>query len=163
MGTVKWRYAKDGLELKVSEETGLFIDSSNPEENRTIQDAEPDTNINEILRRYGVTNDRMPTASELAKLPMSDQLARYGDFTGETDFQFQQNALIEARDAFMALPARVRKEFDNDPAKLLEFVHNPDNREKAKELGLLAEPRPEPEPIRVRVEPNPSEGGDVAS
>lgn len=156
MSKIKWRYADDGLEQESSLATALVIPTdkdgnSLPHEDRTRQDGKDDADINVLLARYGVKNDKWPTSAQLAALPVSGQRALYGDFTGETDFQLQQNAIIDAREAFLALPAKVRKEFDNDPAKLLEFVHDDKNYEKAKELGLLAEPKPAPKPQEVVV------------
>ena len=39
--------------------------------------------------------------------------------------------------AFDDLPAKVRREFDNDPFKFLEFVEDPENVERMAELGLV--------------------------
>lgn len=43
----------------------------------------------------------------------------------------------EAKNLFMQLPSDVRKRFDNKPAKLLEFISNPDNLEEGIKLGLF--------------------------
>ena len=40
--------------------------------------------------------------------------------------------------------------FENDPAQLLDFVHTPENRDKAIELGLISAPREEA-PVLVRL------------
>lgn len=42
-----------------------------------------------------------------------------------------------AQDAFLALPATVRKLMDNDPLKLEEFISNKDNYEMCVKYGLL--------------------------
>ena len=84
----------------------------------------------------------------------------YGDFIGAGTYHDALNLIQEAQEMFMTLPAHVRAEFDNDPEKFLEFVHDPDNEEKMRELGLLQKvpgeraeapsrdeaPKPEPEP-----------------
>ncbi len=49
----------------------------------------------------------------------------------------------------MQLPATVRAEFENDPAKLLDFMDNEKNHDKAREMGLLPQ-------LAQKVEPNPS-------
>ena len=67
---------------------------------------------------------------------MANGTPSYGDFSSVLEFQQAQNILIEAQDAFDALPASLRKRFDNDPAVMLEFIENPDNREEAEKLGL---------------------------
>lgn len=84
---------------------------------------------------------------------------QYDDATG-VDFQVAMNLVISSREMFQELPSQVRKEFDNDPAKFMDFVNNPENGEKMVEMGL-ANPKPEPEPpIEVVVKnqpPAPSE------
>lgn len=83
----------------------------------------------------------------------------YGDFTGIGDFQDNQLKLVRANESFMRLPSAIRKRFDNDPGKLIEFMADPDNLKEAQELGLApkdpepekmpqkpAEPEPEPTP-----------------
>jgi hypothetical protein len=44
----------------------------------------------------------------------------------------------------MALPANIRSRFDNDPAKLIDFMENPANREEAESLGLVNKSEPVP-------------------
>jgi phage internal scaffolding protein len=47
------------------------------------------------------------------------------------------NRVIAAQDEFEALPAQIRARFDNDPANLIEFLENENNRPEAEELGLV--------------------------
>jgi phage internal scaffolding protein len=47
------------------------------------------------------------------------------------------NRVIAVQDEFEALPAQIRARFDNDPAQLIEFLENSDNRPEAEELGLV--------------------------
>lgn len=68
----------------------------------------------------------------------------FGDFSEVKDFHSAQIALIEAETAFMSLPARLRSEFDNDPGKLLQFMEDPKNKDRAIELGLIDKPSPSP-------------------
>lgn len=84
--------------------------------------------VNTILRNYETTGLLTHVANGTPS---------YGDFSSVLEFQQAQNILIEAQDAFEALPASLRKRFDNDPAVMLEFIENPDNREEAEKLGLL--------------------------
>lgn len=116
----------------------------------TVQDGRDDADINVILRRFGITG-QMPTARTAPE---------YGDFTGVTDYQSALDAVMAADDAFMSLPAELRKRFDNDPAELLTFLNDDKNRDEARELGLLA-PLPAPrEPLDVRVIPDPTPAGN---
>lgn len=104
---------------------------------RAQQNFKEETDINTIVRRFGLTG----------QLPDNVRVPTYGDFDQVNDFQTALNAVHQAEDAFMALPAALRAEFQNDPQQLLEFVANPDNRSKAVKLGLIPEPPPKgPEP-----------------
>ena len=85
--------------------------------------------VNNILRKYESTG---------LVTHVANGTPSYGDFSSVLEFQQAQNILIEAEDAFEALPASLRKRFDNDPAVMLEFIENPDNREEAEKLGLVA-------------------------
>lgn len=84
--------------------------------------------VNNILRKYESTG---------LVTHVANGTPSYGDFSSVLEFQEAQNILIEAQDAFDALPASLRKRFDNDPAVMLEFIENPDNREEAEKLGLV--------------------------
>jgi len=68
---------------------------------------------------------------------------QYGDFTAVTDFQTALHQVRQAQNQFMALPAELRREFDNDPGQLLGFLGDPGNRQRAVELGLIAQPEPQ--------------------
>jgi len=83
--------------------------------------------INNILRQFNVTG----------LLPESPLSPRYGDFTGIGDYHTALNAVIAAEDGFMALPADLRARFQNDPAQLIDFLSNENNRSEAEKLGLV--------------------------
>jgi phage internal scaffolding protein len=83
--------------------------------------------INNILRQFNITG----------LLPESPLSPRYGDFTGIGDYHTALNRVIAAQDEFEALPAQIRARFDNDPAQLIEFLENSQNRPEAEELGLV--------------------------
>mgnify|MGYP002599037608 CR=1 FL=1 len=94
----------------------------------TQQHFKDECDVNNILRKYESTG---------LVTHVANGTPSYGDFSSVLEFQQAQNILIEAQDAFDALPASLRKRFDNDPAVMLEFIENPDNREEAEKLGLL--------------------------
>ena len=83
--------------------------------------------INNILRQFNITG----------LLPESPLSPRYGDFTGIGDYHTALNRVIAAQDEFEALPAEIRARFGNDPAQLIEFLENSENRPEAEELGLV--------------------------
>lgn len=97
----------------------------------------------------------------------------WGDFGDSTDFHAHQNYMAEAMSAFHQLPAEVRAQFDNDPAKLLDFVSQEKNQEDAIALGLatrrpetpvqsLSDDEPEfiPNPARKTTKTPPKESGE---
>lgn len=97
-----------------------------PEEGAKQEFAE-ECDINCIMRRYERTGLE----------PSVDAGAVFGDFSDVGDFLEAHNRVAAAREAFMSLPSKVREQFANDPAKLIEFCSNPENAEAARELGLM--------------------------
>lgn len=92
----------------------------------TQQQFAEDADINVLVRRFGLTG----------KMPESLYLPTYGDFSGIDDFRSALEAIDAAEASFMALPAHLRAELDNDPALFVDFCSNPANRDRLKELGL---------------------------
>lgn len=114
---------------KASRETAIAFD---PEKlpSLTQQEFAKECDINEIVRRFGLTGE----------LPESVNVPRSGDFTGITDYKSAMDAIAKANSDFMELPAHIRAQFDNDPQKLLVFMEDGKNLEKARELGLVNPP-----------------------
>lgn len=108
----------------------------NQDENITQQADAKDCDINVIMSRYMNTG----------QLPQLTEEGRYGDFSQVTDFRTALEAVRAAEALFAEVPAKIRKEFDNDPAKFLEFVDDPNNKEKLYDMGLAQRPEVEPEP-----------------
>lgn len=96
------------------------------------QEFKDECDINHIIARY-------------VKDGVIDHVNRveavYGDFTSVGDYHGDLNRLIEAQEAFDGLPAQIRKRFANDPAELLSFLMDENNRTEAEKLGLV-KPRP---------------------
>lgn len=109
---------------------------------RTKQSFAAEVNINNIMARYVKTG-----TLDFAR----KHEPRYGDVTG-ADFQTAMNTIATANSMFADMPAKVRARFENDPAKFLDFVQNPDNQEEAAELGLTVPKAPEQAAILVRME-----------
>lgn len=102
-----------------------------------VQDKRDSSDINRIVKRATRPDGQIDAAvlSGLAKAP-----GRFGDFTKAVDFQETQNRVIRMNNAFMALDPKVRLRFDNDPAKLIQFLYDPKNKAEAVKLGLLPPP-----------------------
>lgn len=112
---------------EVSRETGL---ACTEEEGMTQQHFKEETDINTIVERFGLTGH----------LPDNPRMPLSGDFTGVNNFQTAMNMVREAQEAFMEFPAEVRAEFANDPQRMMDFLENEKNRERALEMGLIAKP-----------------------
>lgn len=106
-----------------SNESGLACE----EPSLAQQHYKDECDINTILERFNITG----------LLPQSPLSPRYGDFTGIGDYHTALNRVFAAQQEFEALPAPIRARFDNDPAKLIEFLEDENNRPEAEELGLV--------------------------
>lgn len=60
----------------------------------------------------------------------------YMDYTDAPGFYEAQNILADAKSLFETVPSYIRKEFDNDAGRFLDFMQNPNNREAISEMGL---------------------------
>jgi phage internal scaffolding protein len=97
------------------------------EPTRAQQHHRDECDINVILERFGKTG----------QMPVNAISGTYGDFSGVHDYHTAMNTLIAAESEFAALPANIRSRFANDPANLIEFLDNEDNRAEAEKLGLV--------------------------
>jgi len=128
-----------------SNESGLACE----EPTLAQQQFKAECDINNILKQFNVTG----------LLPQKAVSPRYGDFSGIMDYHSALNAVIDAEDEFMTLPADLRKRFDHDPAALVEFLADENNRDEAVKLGLV-----DPSPAAIAAEiPTPSEGGEATA
>lgn len=119
-----------------SNETALHC----PEPTLTQQSQLEEADINFIFAKFTRTGE----------LPMGAIQPMYGDFSGITDYGSALRALKDADVAFMQLDAKVRARFDNEPARLLDFLADPSNRAEAVSLGLVVPtPTPEPKPAQT--------------
>lgn len=109
---------------------------------RTKQQFREECDINTLMKKYEKTG---------LMTHVNRHEGRYEDVAGAVDYQEAANIVMAAQSTFMSLPATVRKHFDNDPGAFMEFVTNPDNKDKMVELGLMNAPAPAPEPQEVRV------------
>jgi len=91
-------------------------------------------NIHAILGRYQKTG-LLPqvTAQPLAEIIPSVE-----------SFHEAMNIVTFAQQSFEALPVAVRQKFENNPAKLLEFVSDPKNNDELVKLGLANAPEKAP-------------------
>ncbi|AXH77414.1 MAG: internal scaffolding protein [Microviridae sp.] len=134
-----------------SDEAGLHC----ADESLAVQDARDETDINNILRQFGITG----------QLPQNVRAPTYGDFTDAPDnYHGALNAVLLADEAFMRMPADVRARFDNDAGRFVDFCSDSNNLEELRKLGL-AKPAPLDVAVDGRVIPpsgGSAEGGGAA-
>jgi phage internal scaffolding protein len=89
---------------------------------------------------------------------------RYGDFDTDLDYLEASTRVLSAQADFAELSAEIRAKMENDPAKLLAFMADPENIEEMRELGLVL-PETAPEPSAMADPPATggaaSEGGET--
>lgn len=71
---------------------------------------------------------------------LNRKVGRYGDFSNIPNYQSALETVQRAQEAFMALPAKTRNRFQNDPQELLNFCSDSNNYNEAIELGLISKP-----------------------
>jgi len=99
----------------------------------TQQSAKEECDINFIV-------ERAKRGADLSQL-VRNAVPKYGDFTSiPTDLRDCLNIVSRANALFMSMDAQVRRRFDNDPAKMLDFLNDPANRKEAVDLGLVDAP-----------------------
>lgn len=130
--------------------TERLDDLSGFEKTKTQQQFAQEVDINTIVARAvktGMLGDPMS---------INARQAIFGDFSEVGSYHACLNRVMAAQGAFMQLPADLRASFDNDPGKLMEFMGNPANKDKAIELGLIVKPeKPAPAPLGPEVTPPP--------
>lgn len=103
-----------------------------PDVSLTVQSDVEQSDINTIVRQFGLTHE----------LPYGKQVPTYDDFSDVPDDYHQaMNFIRAADDVFMTMPAQVRSKFDNDAGNFLNFVNDDANYDEAISLGLVP-PKP---------------------
>lgn len=117
---------------KESRDTGLAC----KDKSLAQQQFKEESDINFIADRFKLTGE-MPQ--------LTDGFEWGANFDAIFDYQTAQNAIVAGNNAFMALPAKLRARFQNDPQLLMDFLEDRDNEQEARKLGLL---KPLPEPVQ---------------
>lgn len=111
--------------------------------------------INNIMKKY--TETGIPPAAD-------GRVPQYGDFSTMETFQEALEIVSHAKSQFYSMDAETRAEFQNDPAKFLQFVETAHQKEggveKLIKLGIAVE-RPETsesvlKDIRENTKPKPA-------
>lgn len=120
------------------------------DKSRTKQSDAKDADINTIIKK-ALRNGRLPDASNAGM---------YVDLSTGQDFMESMQIVKHAQEQFQALPSNVRHEFQNDPAKFLDFANNPENLERMYDLGLKVRPNKDDQ-SNSRPDSGNSEAGSV--
>nr|QJB19215.1 MAG: internal scaffolding protein [Microvirus sp.] len=122
--------------------SGMRGDMSSFEPSLTRQEFVEECDINTLMARY-------EAGGAISHVNKAEPL--YLDTTLYPGLQGAMDAFKEASIAFGKLPAAVRREFDNDPQKFVDFAIVPGNVGRMREWGL-AEPVAVPDgPVKVEV------------
>lgn len=117
---------------------------------RTRQEFADECDVNLMMERFQKSGGVFP-------LGKPDNAPGYFDTTlFTTDFREALDMFDHAATQFMTLPANVRREFDNDPAKFVDFAIDPSNLAKMREWGLAEPEKGEDPPMRVTVVGSPA-------
>lgn len=104
-----------------------------------------ESDINRIMAKYqrtGILGD-----------PLAYKQGVYGDFTSANDFSEAMRKIAAVENLFDSLPSDIRSRFENDPAKLIDFVNDPANEAEAVKMRLKLPSTPEFTPAPVVVPP----------
>jgi phage internal scaffolding protein len=110
---------------------------------KTQQSFKKECDINNIMQKYNKTG---------LVTHVNNYNGDYSDVSNVPTYHEALGIIEGAHTAFNTLPSEIRKMFDNDPGRFLDFVHNSDNVEAMREMGLMKpsdavvdlDPQPEP-------------------
>jgi hypothetical protein len=103
----------------------------------TRQEFAEECDINILMKRYEMAGN---TVNNLPRDPRAEPM--YVDFAyGPTDLLSYMELMQNAENAFMTLPAVVRREFENNAVMFVDFASDPDNIDQMRAWGL-APPAP---------------------
>lgn len=141
-----------------TDEDGVIVDFmiETPGPSMTREEFAAECDINTIMKKYAVTG---------VVGHVNPVQPRFIDAVGVPDLMTALNTMSDAQQAFMQLPAVVRREFDNDAMEFVKFASESENLPKLRQWGLAAPEKAPDAPMRVEVvnPPSPVESGGKAS
>ena len=108
------------------------VGTINDKPSMTYQADKDDCDINNILDKYArfgtlpTVNNNPPVYADVSTTPSS--------------FLEAQEIIRNAQDSFNGLSSDIRREFHDNPFEMIEFLNNPENHNKAIELGIIEQP-----------------------
>lgn len=120
------RVYRSAADLDLDLNSLTFSSMCDPETDMAIQSAKDESDINLIVKRYGVTG----------MLPQVQRPPTYEDFSGVFDFRSAMDMVVAARESFEGLDASIRKRFGNDPAEFVAFCEDAENLPEMRKMGI---------------------------
>lgn len=127
----------------------IVVNTENNEPSMAKQSMKGECDINFIIQRFQKTG---------VIEHQREHEGNYGEFT-QLDYHEAMNVVAEANSMFETVPSNIRKKFDNDPGKFLQFVTDAKNLDEMRDLGLaeqeieVIEPVAEPAAAAAVTEP----------
>nr|AVQ10245.1 internal scaffolding protein VP3 [Gokushovirinae environmental samples] len=118
------------------------------EPSMTKQSFKEECDINNIVRKFEATG-------QIDHINQAHAQGLFTDLPTGLDLQTALNMKQQAESAFMALPAKIRAQFDNDPVEFVTFVEDPANQQQLIDWGLATDTRPPKPPTPPAAPPTP--------
>ena len=125
----------------MTDEERIRVKTINNEPSRTKQSFAEELNVDNIIRRVGANNIAAAYQFE----------GSYGEFD-EMDMAEAIEKVDKARALFLAVPSKIRAEFDNNPGKFIDFVTNPANEQAVRDMGLANEIQAKEESLGAKLD-----------
>ncbi|QXP08472.1 MAG: internal scaffolding protein [Arizlama microvirus] len=107
--------------------TRIRVATINDQPSKTDQSMKEQCDVNNIVRKFKRTGQ----VSHL-----SQKQGQYADVSEISDLLSATTKVAQAQDAFMTLPAALRKKLNNNPAELISWLNDPKNDDEAIKLGI---------------------------
>lgn len=121
---------------------------------RTKQSFKDECDINNLMAKYLKTGHMDHVNQALPRF----------ECVSEHDFQSAQNLIADAHSMFENIPSAIRSRFENNPGKLLDWVHDPRNAQEAHSLGFLdVDKLADDSPYRAWQKTPPAASGEAAN
>jgi len=134
------------IEIRPNGTKRVYTENTQP--SKTDQQWKKSCDVNEIVTKYKRTGQLSHVRS---------QQATYQDVSEIPDLLTSLTQVQKAKDAFLTVPAELRKKLDNDPVNFIEYLNDPKNDSEAIKYGLKNKPTPTPAPVPdvpIKNEPN---------
>lgn len=102
---------------------------------RTEQTHKDEVSIHKIMKKYEKTG---------VVTHVNEHKGQYMDMSGALDYQDAQNLIANAKSMFETVPSHIRRDFDNNPGKFVDFMQDEANRDAIAAYGFDTSHLPPP-------------------